>query len=319
MTPNPRVAFVASTNLTASSDGPRPASVSQCVAHALVSHDVSRVFGLPGEQTGELLAAMDAVGIEFVLARHEQGAGFMANVASRIGRSTAVCVTTLGPGATNLLTPLADASLANVPMVAFVARPPQTVRHLRHHQQLELTRLLEPVAKVFRIDDPKVAQEISFRALDWAQTHQTPVVVELPADLTSECSVLTPVTIPDRERPAATRVDPRACDAATDLLASASRPAVIVGARAPADSAEPVSRLTRALGAGVATTFGARGIVPDEHPLSLGALSGDPREPTARAVQEADVVVAVGFDPIELAPAAFPHPRAATDPRRPSA
>ena len=130
-------------------------NASEMFVKALKNEQVGCVFGLPGEENIDLLETLRQSGIQFVLTRHEQGAGFMADVFGRLTGKAGVCLSTIGPGATNLITPIADATLDRAPLVAITGQAATLRMHKESHQDIDVVSMLRPVTKWnMRIERP---------------------------------------------------------------------------------------------------------------------------------------------------------------------
>lgn len=140
---------------------PRTRSVADLVVTCLEKEGVRYVFGVPGEETEDLLFALADSSISFVPCRHEQGAAFMADLWGRLTGEAGVCLATLGPGATNLLTGVADANLDKAPLVAITAQGGLDRLHHESHQRIDVVRMFEPVTKWnSAIYSPEVVTEV---------------------------------------------------------------------------------------------------------------------------------------------------------------
>src|SRR3990172_3235089 len=146
------------------------------------------LFGIPGEETLSLMDSLSRSSIRFVLTRHEQGAAFMANVYGRLTGRPGVCLATLGPGATNLLTGVADAFLDRSPLVAITGQAPLSRVHKEAHQYINVIEVFRPVTKWnTRLERPEVIPEVVRKAFKLAQTERPgPTHLELPEDLASQ-------------------------------------------------------------------------------------------------------------------------------------
>jgi acetolactate synthase I/II/III large subunit len=132
----------------------------ELVVKALENENVATVFGIPGEENIELMEALGLSSIRFVLTRHEQGAAFMADVYGRLARRAGVCIATLGPGATNIVTGGVDAYLDRAPLVAITAQEDLSLIHRESHQYIDVLKLFDPITKWnARIEHPRVAAE----------------------------------------------------------------------------------------------------------------------------------------------------------------
>jgi acetolactate synthase-1/2/3 large subunit len=272
----------------------------------LESEGCEYVFSVPGEETIQLLDALSRSGqIRHITTRHEQGAAFMADVYGRLTGRPAVALSTLGPGATNLVTGIADAFLDRAPMVALTGQTGSDKLHKEAHQLVDIVEMFRPVTKwntrVGRVD---AIPEIVGKAFRLATLEKPgPTHIELPEDLAASPA-------PSDLRPLApTRTfvpEPtdEAVEAAARLLAASNRPIVLAGngvlRRGAADA---LRAFARGLHVPVAVTFMGKGAMDDRSHLSLMAVGLQARDHVLTGFDRADLVVAVGYDPVEYAPA----------------
>ena len=187
------------------------------VVRCLEAEGVERIFGIPGEENLDIVDALIDSGIDFVVTKHEEGASLMAEISGRLTQRPGVCLSTLGPGATNLVTGVAEAYLSNVPMIALTGqlrrdrcRPPQK-------QYIDLVRLFEPVSKhsMSLRDSERIAEQMR-SAFDIACSEKPgPVHIELPEDVMKE--VVAGAPIPSIEKMSLS-ADGAELDALCDLI-----------------------------------------------------------------------------------------------------
>ena len=173
----------------------------------LENEGVEYVFGIPGEENLEVMDALLDSSIRFITVRHEQGAAFMADVYGRLTERAGVCLATLGPGATNLITGVADANMDHAPLVAIAGQAGTNRLHKESHQVLDLTNLFEPVTQYSAsLLDPDIIPEVVRKAFKLAQSEKTGAAfIEFPENIAGLEVVLDllPVTqTPDPEPPA---------------------------------------------------------------------------------------------------------------------
>jgi len=286
-------------------------NVAQLVVACLENEGVRHVFALPGEETLALgLALEDSAKITQVIVRHEQGAAFMADVAGRLTSYPGVCLATLGPGATNLLTGVADAPLDGAPLVALTGQAGLERIHKRSHQYVDVLRMFAPVVKWgARVELPDSAPEVIRTAFRVARLERPGAThVELPEDVAEQEADGRPMPV-RRTRYAAARDD--AINAAADAINGAGRPILLVGngvIRRDVAGQGAVAAL-RALVAKTripAThTFMAKGAIDYRDPAVLPAVGLQRPGADLAALPEladADLVVCVGYDLVEWAP-----------------
>jgi acetolactate synthase-1/2/3 large subunit len=278
----------------------------------LEAEGVDHVFGLPGEEMEDLLFSLRDSDVTFVPVRHEQGAAFMADVHGRLTGEAGVCLATLGPGATNLLTGVADAHLDKSPLVAITAQGGLERLHKESHQAIDVVGMFEPVTKWnTQLSDPDVVHESVRKAFKIAQYEKPGAThLELPEDVAAEETEARPLAV--RRRVEAAAPAPGALERATDLLAAAERPLVVAGNGAVRTSAAgPLRAFVDATGLPVVSTYMGKGAVSDGSDHSLMTLDSGAHGEAASAISEADLLVAVGYDIAEHDPADWSHDDAA--------
>ncbi len=146
---------------------------SDLFVRCLENEDVEYVFGIPGEENLDVMDSMIGSPIKFITTRHEQGAAFMADVYGRLTGKAGVCLATLGPGATNLVTGFADANMDRAPIIGIAGQGATTRMHKESHQVLDLVNLFEPISKYsVQIREPEVVAEIVRKAFKAAQAEK---------------------------------------------------------------------------------------------------------------------------------------------------
>ncbi len=269
----------------------------------LENEGVEVVFGVPGEENLDLLDALSTSSIRFVCTRHEQGAAFMADVYGRLTGRAGVCLSTLGPGSTNLVTGVADATMDGAPMVAISGQASTARVHKQSHQVIDLVRMFEPVTKYgARVRVAKTIPEIVRKAFKVAQT-ETPgaCFIELPEDVAAVDIVgLAPLK---RHSPLLPIAPPEKTAQAARVISEARRPLILAGNGViRAGASTDLVRFAETLNISVATTFMAKGAIPFSHPLSLGAVGLKTRDYATSAFEAADLIICVGFDMVEYRP-----------------
>ncbi|MEU2718596.1 biosynthetic-type acetolactate synthase large subunit [Streptomyces sp. NPDC007205] len=279
------------------------ASGAEQLVQALERAAVDVVFGIPG---GAILPAYDALlcsqAVRHVLVRHEQGAGHAAEGFARATGRVGVCVATSGPGATNLVTPLANARLDSTPLVAITGQVPSHLLGTTAFQEVDIAAVVGPVTKgVFRVTRAdQVAQAVTAALNIALEGRPGPVLVDITKDALQgsaphHASAFCPdrASAPDghpRREP-----DPQRVRQAGDLLRRATRPVLYAGGGTVASQADGALReLAELLDVPVVTTLMARGILPDDHPLNLGMPGMHGTVPAVMALQRSDLILAVG-------------------------
>lgn len=276
-------------------------SVADVLARTIASAGIRFAFGHPGGEVVLLIDALRRNGVPFLLTHHEASAAFMALGHGEITGKPGVCVATLGPGATNLLTGVASGLLERAPLLALTGALSSAAPAGTTHQALDLNALYRPVTKAswaVTADDagPKVRS-----ALDLTRRpRRGSVHLSVPADVAASRAV-TDEDPAGPSQPALAGRDPDAIDRAIRILAVASRPAIIVGLGAvQTHSAEPVVALARALRAPVATLPKAKGVFPEDDPWFAGTLEMAGDDLVVEFLTDADAIIAVGVDPVEF-------------------
>jgi acetolactate synthase I/II/III large subunit len=267
----------------------------QSLIKSLEAAGVEVVFGIPG---GTILPAYDPLldsPIRHVLMRHEQGAGHAAEGYATVTGRAGVCFATSGPGATNLVTPLADAFMDSVPIVAVTGQVPRPVIGNDAFQEADITGITMPITKHnYKVMDPEEIPETIAEAFHIATSGRPgPVLVDLPKDvLQSETSFTWPSSINLPGYRPTTRPNRRQIKAAAALIRAAERPVLYVGGGVlKARAAEELVRLAEAIGAPVVTTLMARGAFPDDHPLCLGMPGMHGNYAAVTAMQKSDLLI----------------------------
>ena len=269
----------------------------------LEAEGVEYIFGLPGEENADLMIAlMDSTKIRFVLTRHEQAAAFMADVYGRLTGRAGVCLATLGPGATNLVTGLADAHLDRSPVVAIIGQGPTRRLHKESHQNMDAIAMMRPISRWAQsIIDPESIPEIIRKAFKLATAEKPGVcVIELPEDVARHTLVAEPMPVYRTRRASA---DHRAIDEAVALLLGARNPVILAGNGALRKRAVPQLReLARKTGLPVFNTFMGKGALAREDAHNLFTIGLQAKDYGNQAMDSADVVIVVGYDLVEYSP-----------------
>jgi len=285
-------------------------TAAELFVRCLENEGVQYVFGIPGEETLDLNDAIDrSETVSFVPVRHEQGAAFMADAYGRLTGRAGVCLGTLGPGATNLVTGLADAFLDRAPVVALTGQTDLSEMHKESHQYIDIVRMMKPVTKWnARVHDPEIIPEAVRKAFALAEREKPGAThLELPDDVMEAEVVGTPV--PRRPSPL---VEPLAAELhrAAELLQTCERPVVLAGNGVVRQQAAPaLRRFCEQTGLNVITTFMGKGVTDADDPHTLFTAGLRAQDYPKGFMGKADLVVCVGYDLVEWAPANW-NPRA---------
>lgn len=275
---------------------------SELFVRCLENEGVEYIFGIPGEENIDLMDALLDSNIRFVTTRHEQGAAFMADVYGRLTGKPGVCLATLGPGATNLVTGFADANMDSAPIVGIGGQGATTRMHKESHQILDLVNLFEPISKYsVSIRSPLVVPEVVRKAFSMAATEKPGgSFIELPENIAKMDVDGVPLKVHETDEPEA---PPPRIEQAVKMIVEAKFPMVIAGngvVRGRASDA--LIRFVEKLHLPVANTFMAKGSLPSSHQQSLGTVGLQARDFVACGCDRADVIICVGYDIVEYHP-----------------
>ncbi|WP_102691702.1 acetolactate synthase large subunit [Rummeliibacillus pycnus] len=275
---------------------------SDLFVRCLENEGVEYIFGIPGEENTDLVDSLIGSNINFILVHHEQAAAFMADVYGRLTGKPGVCLATLGPGATNLLTGIGDAYLDYSPVVAITGQAGLERIHKRSHQYIDIIGMFEEVTKWSQqIRVPETIPEIIRKAFKIALLDKPGAVhVELPEniammDAEGEPLPITPMPI---SCPANEQIQK-----AAELINQAKRPLILVGNGVIRDGAtEELRRFAEAKQIPVVNTFMAKGVLPSNHPLTLYTVGMQVKDYVLCGFDLADVIITIGYDIVEYLP-----------------
>jgi len=274
----------------------------ELLVKCLENEKVEYIFGIPGEENIDVMDALLDSPIRFVTTHHEQGAAFMADVYGRLTGRAGVCMATLGPGATNLITGVADANMDRAPVVAIAGQGATTRLHKESHQILNLVSMFHPITKyATQVLDPAIVPEVVRKAFKVAQTEKPGATfIDFPeniAEMTVDKVPIKVQTAYSSEAPAAK------IQKAATLISAAKAPVILAGNGVIRQgAAEALVAFAETLNIPVANTFMAKGVMPFSNPLSLGTIGLKARDLPWFAFEKADVVVCVGYDMVEYHP-----------------
>lgn len=269
---------------------------------ALENEGVTHIFGIPGEENLDFLDSLKDSSIELVLTRHEQGAGFMAATYGRLTGKPGVCLSTLGPGATNFLTPAAYAQLGGMPMVMLTGQKPIKKSKQGRFQIVDIVQTMGPVTKFARqvvngSSIPAIVRE-AFRVA--AQERPGAVLIELPEDIAEEESEERYFQVTRSRRPDA---DNKAVKEAVQMIENAKMPLLLIGAGANRKrTSEALTKFIDKTGIPFFNTQMGKGVVDERHPLFLGTAALSDNDYLHCAINRADLIINVGHDVIEKPP-----------------
>jgi acetolactate synthase-1/2/3 large subunit len=280
---------------------------SDLLALALEHEGVGTVFGLPGEENLDLVESLRKSKIRLVVTRHEQGAGFMAATFGRLTGKTGVCLATLGPGATNLVTPAAYAQLGAMPMLMITGQKPIKSSKQAHFQIINVVEMMRPVTKFAQqiIHGSAIPAKVREAVRIAEQERPGAVHLELPEDIAREDAEPFLFPVEKIRRPAA---DGKAVRRAAEAIESARRPLLLIGAGANRSmTSRMLSRFIDTLRIPFFTTQMGKGVVDERHPLYLGTAALSENDMLHEAVGRSDLIINVGHDVVEKPPF-FMHP-----------
>ncbi|MDZ4348130.1 MAG: acetolactate synthase large subunit [Xanthomonadaceae bacterium] len=269
---------------------------------ALEAENVEYIFGIPGEENLDLLESLRHSDIKLILTRHEQAAGFMAATYGRLTGKAGVCLATLGPGATNLVTPAAYAQLGAMPMLMLTGQKPIKTSKQGHFQIVDVVDMMRPLTKYTRqiVSADRIPARIR-EAFRRAQEERPGAChLELPEDIARDDTdaMLIPASASRRPLP-----DDKAIARAVDAIAQSRRPLLMVGAGANRNTTCKMLReFVAKLGIPFFTTQMGKGVLDETDPLWLGNAALSDGDFVHRAIDHSDCIINVGHDVIEKPP-----------------
>ena len=283
----------------------------ELMVKCLENEGVSVVFGLPGEENIRFVQALASSSIRYVLTRHEQGAAFMAEMYGRVTGRAAVVSSTLGPGAINMQLGVADATTNSTPLVAISAQVGQDREFKESHQYVDLVSMFAPITRwAAGVPTARAIPEMFRKAFKVAETERPAAVYlaipeHIDADDTDYDLTPLPRNVVRPDAPA-----PGQVERAVEILRKAKRPVVLAGhGAARGNATAALVRFSEEFGIPVANTFHGKGVMPDDHPNTIGTLGFMRHDYVNFGFDNADAVIAVGyelqeFDPVRINPQA---------------
>ncbi len=278
-------------------------NIAELLVKCLENEGVSYVFGLPGEENLELLHAIKKSShVDLVVTRDERGASFMAAAWGRLSGKPGVCLSTLGPGAINMLLGVGDAFLDFAPLVAITAQKNLSETFKEAHQYVDIFSIYKPVTKWGASIGGKNVPEIVRKAFRVAQTEKPgPTHLELPEDVagadagTQRPMAPAPILYPEPPEDAVRT--------AIGMIEEAQNPIVIAGGGViRAGASRELQKFVRKFGIPLATTFMAMGAVPYNEELFISTVGLQHKDYISCGLQKADLIITVGYDPVEFSP-----------------
>ena len=275
---------------------------SDLFVQCLEAEGITRIYGVPGEENADFMLSLEKSGIEFVLTRHEQGAAFMASVHGRLTGEVGVCLGTLGPGATNLITGVADGNMDRAPVLVITGQGATTRQHKESHQVMDVVEMYRPVTKwAHAVLGASNIPEIVRKAVKLATTEKPGAVhLELAEDIAKEEVDAAPLVPAAVRRPVP---DEAIMDRVWAALKEAKRPLIIAGnGTIRKRASKQLRRFCDATGIGVLMTFMAKGAVDMDAPYCLYTIGMGQRDYPMLAIEDADLIVTLGYDMVEYPP-----------------
>ncbi|MCZ6726173.1 MAG: acetolactate synthase large subunit, partial [Acidobacteria bacterium] len=269
----------------------------------LEAEGIEYIFGVPVEENADFMMSLEASeSIRFILTRHEQGAAFMAEVYGRLTGNPAGCLGTLGPGATNLITGVADANMDRSPMLVLTGQGSTERLHKESHQIMDVVSMFRPVTKwAHSVTHPDSIPEILRKAVRLARTEKPGAcLIELPENIAKMDATTSPMQPIRFRRPSP---DDKIVDRAWDLLRSARRPVILAGNGCIRKRAsKQLRRFCAKTGIGAVSTFMAKGAVDMDADYSLFTIGLQAKDLVSCVIEAADLVLTLGYDMVEYPP-----------------
>jgi len=268
----------------------------QILINLLERQGIEIIPGMPGGANLPMYDALYDSSIRHVLARHEQGAGFMAQGMARVTGNPAVCFGTSGPGATNLITAIADARMDSIPLIAITGQVPRALIGTDAFQEVDTCGLTLPITKQnFLVHSAEELLDIIPAAFRLASSGRPgPVVVDVPKDVQTESVIVSQWPDPGQPRRPPSIEETR-IDRMADMIRAAKRPLFYIGGGIIAAEASTIlRRLSERLSIPVTATLMGLGAMPTDHPLFLGMLGMHAARHTNMALEDCDLLIAAG-------------------------
>lgn len=276
---------------------------SDLLVKCLEAEGVEYIFGIPGEENAAMMMSLaESSKIKFILTRHEQGAAFMADVYGRLSRKVGVCLATLGPGATNLATGVANANMDRSRLLAITGQTDSYLLHKESHQNLNVVKMFEPITKwSWSIRNAKNIPEIVRRAFKIALTEKPGSThIELPQDVAKLDSDIPPIGSQEIFR---SKPNSKLIREAVKIILEAKKPILFVGNGCiREDASEQIRKFVQRTKICSINTFMGKGVIPDDYATHLQTIGIKDADHALQAVLEADVVISVGYDLVEYTP-----------------
>jgi len=276
---------------------------SDLMVRCLETEGIEYIFGVPGEENADFMMSLEqSDSIRFILTRHEQGAAFMAEIYGRLTGQPAGCLGTLGPGATNLITGVADSNMDRAPMLVLTGQGSTSRLHKESHQIMDVVEMFGPVTKwATTVLNADTIPEIVRKAVRVARSEKPGAVhIELPEDVAEHETTAQPLHPHRFRRPV---IDDKITDRAFDLIRNAKRPVIVAGNGCIRRRAsKQLRQFCETTGIGVLSTFMAKGAVDVDAPYCLYTIGLGSKDLPTLVIDDADLVITLGFDMVEYHP-----------------
>ncbi len=277
-------------------------NTSELFIKCLEAEGVEYIFGVPGEENAHFMMALEDSPIRFILTRHEQGAAFMADVYGRLTGKVGVCLGTLGPGATNLITGVADANMDRAPLVVITGQADSQRQHKESHQNMDVVAMFAPVTKwATPVIHPNNVPEVVRKAFKLATTEKPGAVhIELAEDIADMPVEGKPLPSERMRRPVP---DEKIIGRVVDLIREAKQPVILAGngtirRRASAQ----LRKFCERTGIPAVSTFMGKGAVDHNADYSLYTIGLQAKDVVSCTIDAADLVICLGYDLVEYHP-----------------
>lgn len=275
------------------------------LVECLEEEGVHYIFGIPGEENLAIMNALEKSKIEFITVRHEQGAAFMADIYGRLTGKAGVCMATLGPGATNLITGVADADCDGAPLVAISGQVGTDKMHITAHQYLDLRAMFEPITRrAYTVVRPDTMPEITRLAFKYAEREKPGATfIDLPVNISK-------MPVDETEKPLQRKdILPESAlesqiEAAATMISYAKNPVILAGSSVIRSHASAtLTKFSEKLKLPVINTMMSKGAIPFDNPYAMWTVGIPMDDYQTKILERASLVVAIGYDIIEYAPA----------------
>lgn len=274
----------------------------------LEAEGIEYIFGVPGEENADIMMSLLNSKIKFIICRHEQTASFMADMYGRLMGKPAVCLATLGPGATNLLTGIANANMDRVPLIALIGQASTYRLHKESHQNMDAIGMYNSVTKwATSIHQADVIPEVIRKAMKIATGNKPgAVVIELPENIAKAEVNGSPLPIHPEHN--AQTIDQKSLDITLKMIQESKKPIMLLGAGCTRENSDAYIRdFVNYTNIYAAATFMGKGVLGSDHLQSLFCVGLGMKDIALKAFDQADLVIAVGYDLVEWSPDRWNH------------